>query len=110
MLKVKDIKLAPEAYGSAYECVITFQVGDHAYNTVKAKLTPEATREVVELAVGKATAMLVVTASEIAIAGEPIPLIDAPTEELDPEFAEVEPAPFAPPEPTAPKPLTEEPI
>lgn len=108
MLKVKDIKLAPEKYGTAYECVVTFQVGDQSYSTVTTKLTPEATREIVDLAVARASAMLVVTASDIAVAGEPLPTIDE-----EPEFAEAEPLiePAAPPEwmqPLAPEPQPEE--
>lgn len=107
MLKVKQIDLGTERYGDGYECTVTFQAGEHIYNTVKAKLTPEATREVVELAISRATSMLTVETADVQIAGEfkPIPLID---EAPAPEFAEVDeaPAPVLTPEPewTPPEP------
>lgn len=109
MLKVMNITLAPEKYGEAYECVVGFQVGDASYNTVKIKLPPEATREIVDAAVAKAAAMMTVTDNNLLIAGEPraIPLVEeaAPP---PPEFVVAEG-----PLPTVeayPVPATEEPI
>lgn len=87
MLTVKNVSVATERYGAGYQATVTFQVGPQAYSSVELKLTPEATREVVELMVAKATAMLTVVPSEIRIAGEPAPA---------PEFAEVDEAPAAP--------------
>jgi hypothetical protein len=97
MLVVKSVIVGTERYTDAYEATVSFQVGPQSYSTVAVKLTPEATREVVELAVAKAAAMLTVMPSEIRIAGEPIviPLVDEPA----PEFAEVDDAP--PPAPAA---------
>lgn len=84
MLTVKNVIVVTERYGDAYQATVAFQVGPQAYSTVDVKLTPEATREVVELMVAKATAMLTVVPSQIKIAGEPLPT---------PEFAEVDEAP-----------------
>lgn len=84
MLTVKNVSVATERYGDAYQATVAFQVGPQAYSTVDVKLTPEATREVVELMVAKATAMLTVVPSQIKIAGEPLPT---------PEFAEVDEVP-----------------
>lgn len=93
MLIVKDISLATERYGDAYECVVGFQVGEHGYNTVKVKLPPAATREIVDLAVKHATATLAVVGANVPVAGEPLPLIEP---DSAPEFAEVDEAPAPP--------------
>jgi hypothetical protein len=108
MLSVNNVTIdGNNRYGGAptFGVNVEFRVGDKSYNTVALKLTPEDAREIVELAIAKATAMLQVQPSEIRIEGEPLPLID---EALDPEFAEVEE--YSPPIATAPKPTTEEPI
>lgn len=92
MLQVNNVVVASGPYGAGYEATVEFQVGDKSYSTVKVKLTPEATREIVEAIVAKASAMLVVVPTDIKIAGEPemIPLVDEPPA---PEFAEVDEAP-----------------
>lgn len=92
MLQVNNISVGSALYDAGYETTVEFQVGDKSYSTVKVKLTPEATREIVEAIVAKASAMLVVVPTNIKIAGEPfmVPLVD---EAPAPEFAEVEEAP-----------------
>ncbi|NIJ18459.1 hypothetical protein FHS95_000128 [Sphingomonas naasensis] len=89
MLKVRQIDLGTERYGDGYECTVTFQVGDHVYNTVKVKLIPEATREIVDNIVEHAVEMLKITTDSVPVAGEQVilPLID---ESPAPEFAEVD--------------------
>lgn len=88
MLTVKTVHLEPEKYGTALQCAVTFQLGSLAYNTVKVPLSPEATREIVDLIIKQATQALTVTGSEIAIAGEPLALAEPDVPE-DPDFAEV---------------------
>ena len=94
MLKVNDISVARERHGDAYECVVSFQVGDMSYNTVKVKLPPDATREVVDMVIGKATETLTVVSSDIKVSGE---FVEIPPI-ADPEFAEVDEAPRTLPE------------
>lgn len=93
MLKVKSVTLGPVKYGTDVETVITFQVGPQAYNTMTITLSHEATRELVNLAIAKATAQFTIASDGITVAGEPLPMV-----EEAPEFAEVdEPAPLIAP-------------
>ncbi|WP_375249510.1 hypothetical protein [Sphingomonas sp.] len=94
MLKVKDITLATERYGDAYEGVVTFQVGDQNYNTVKVTLPPAATREIVDLALRGAIEVVATADTTVRVAGEPLPLRAA--DPIDPKFAEVEEFAFTP--------------
>lgn len=89
MLTVKDINLTTERYGDGYECVVNFQVGDQIYNTVKVKLPPAATREIVDLTIKRATETVAVVGSTVPVAGEALPLIEPDLPE-DPDFAEVD--------------------
>ncbi|WP_156397752.1 hypothetical protein [Sphingomonas sp. Root50] len=86
---MKNVAIGTEKYGEGYECSVTFQIGDLSYNNVTVKLTPEATREVVEMAIARAAIMLAVVDTDVVIAGEfkPLPMIAQPE---PPEFAEVD--------------------
>lgn len=92
MLTLKNVSIAAKnAYDATptFGVTVQFQVGERAYSTVDLQLLPDAAREVVELAVSKAIAMLTVESSAIRIEGEPV--IIAPIAEPEPpEFAEVE--------------------
>ena len=68
MLSVRDIALATERYGDGYECTVTFQVGDASYNTVKVKLQPEATREIMDLVIQRATETMTIVSSTVRVA------------------------------------------
>ena len=87
MLKVRDVTISESYRGSGFACVVDFQIGPQSYNNVKVELLPEMAREVVELAIAKATGMLAADIGEIRIAGEPLPSVEA-----DPAFVEVAPA------------------
>lgn len=90
MLKVKDIVLV-DTYGKGFACTVKFQIGDLSYNTVAVPLPPDAVREIVSLAVERATVMLAVLPDDIRVEGDIPPLADL-TAAADGAFA---PAPTA---------------
>lgn len=70
MLTVNNVTLTNETYAGGFSCAVEFQVGDRSYNKTIIELSPEATRRVVELAVGEAHAAMVLAPGGIAIKGE----------------------------------------
>ena len=83
MLKVKSVTIENHSGylgKNVFTVAVTFQVGDRSYNEVTVDLPGDTVREIVGLAVTRATDAMTTN----------IPIIEVAN---DPDFAEVEPAP-----------------